>query len=111
MHISTNSGENNASNTFENPENLEFTKILEIEENSENDQSSWMSWMSWSSFSHHEQVSRIKLELETNLQKKFSTILGKINKKFPQFTANFFLVSCEKLCCKPNMDLLIFSTS
>ena len=108
MHISTNSGENNASNTLENPENLEFTKILEIEENSENDQSSWMSW---SSFSHHEQVSRIKLELETNLQKKFSTILGKINKKFPQFTANFFLVSCEKLCCKPNMDLLIFSTS
>ncbi|XP_023328050.1 uncharacterized protein LOC111701121 isoform X2 [Eurytemora carolleeae] len=75
MHISTNSGENNASNSFENPENLEFTKILEIEENSENDQSSWMSWMSWSSFSHHEQVSRIKLELETNLQKKFSTIL------------------------------------
>ena len=82
MHISTNSGENNASNTLENPENLEFTKILEIEENSENDQSSWMSW---SSFSHHEQVSRIKLELETNLQKKFSTVLGKITQNFLNF--------------------------
>ena len=75
MHISTNSGENNAANTLKNPENLEFNKILEIEENSESNESSWMSW---SSFSHNEQVSRIKLELENNLGKKFSTILGNI---------------------------------
>ena len=77
MHISTNSGENNAANTLKNPENLEFNKILGIEENSdENSESNESSWMSWSSFSHNEQVSRIKLELENNLGKKFSTILG-----------------------------------